>query len=90
MAWFDTHRDQLGVWAEQIERVATRYENPTQYKREIGRYVLWSLEIGINPRDLDERHLAAYLRQYRNLSGRRPSNGTLGDVRSNIKTWYRG
>lgn len=90
MAWFDTHRDQLGIWAQQIGRIATRYQNPTQYERHIGRYILWCLESGVDPKDPDKRHIDAYLHQYRNLNGRRSSGGTLDDVRCNIKTWHRG
>ena len=88
MAWFDDNRAHLGVWASQIEQFAARHGDPNQYRRRVGRYVLWCLQQGHDPAEPDTQRVTDYVAVTRKLIEDRPmADRTQNAVRSCIRAW---
>lgn len=89
-SWWDRHRWEFeGQWAAQIEDFANRYDNPTERKRRVGRYVLWCLTNGHEPAERNPERVEAYLREVRTLRGRRQfASRTKEEVRACIRDWH--
>ena len=89
-SWWERHRWEFGgEWANQIEDFADRYDNPTERKRRVGRYVLWCLTDSHDPTERNPERVEAYLREVRTLRGRRRfASRTKDDVRNCIRDWH--
>lgn len=88
MAWFDDNRVHLGLWASRIEQFAARYRDPNQYRRRVGRYVLWCVQHGHDPAEPDAQRVTSYLAVTRKLVEDRPmADRTQRAVRSCIDAW---
>lgn len=89
-SWWERNRWEFpGAWATQIEVFACGYDNPTERKRRVGRYVLWCLTNSHDPAERNPERVEAYLREVRTLRGRRQfASRTKDEVRACIRDWH--
>lgn len=88
-SWYEENRPLLGRWAPGLEAFAARHENPNEYLRRVGRYVLWCIQNGHDSAQRNDDRVAEYLSVVRKLVDGRPlSEGTKRRVRSCISSWH--